>query len=176
MGNSNSGRWHNYEKKKTVEECCILDIHRLVQEKMLRPGVQHHGTYTLSCTTRRENSISLDFHVNTLDPSNAQLQLFYLCSLTGKFITSRIDLQLTLAYFGECMWYFSCPIIVYGSLCARRSRKLYLPPGEQLFGCRHCHQLTYLSCQESHKYDRVYAELATQYDAATVVYLKHSLR
>ena len=28
------------------------------------------------------------------------------------------------------------------------------------FGCRHCYDLTYLSCQESHKYDRMYAQLA----------------
>jgi hypothetical protein len=29
--------------------------------------------------------------------------------------------------------------------------KLYLP--RRYFGCRHCHGLTYTSCQESHKFD-----------------------
>jgi hypothetical protein len=32
---------------------------------------------------------------------------------------------------------------------------LYLPPGGEVFGCRHCYGLTYESCQQSHKYDRV---------------------
>jgi hypothetical protein len=32
-------------------------------------------------------------------------------------------------------------------------RKLYLPGGGKHFGCRHCYDLTYTSCQESHKYD-----------------------
>jgi hypothetical protein len=32
--------------------------------------------------------------------------------------------------------------------------KLYLPPGGKFFGCRQCYDLTYESCQRSHKYDR----------------------
>jgi hypothetical protein len=31
--------------------------------------------------------------------------------------------------------------------------KLHLPPGGRYFGCRHCYDLTYTSCQESRKYD-----------------------
>jgi hypothetical protein len=47
---------------------------------------------------------------------------------------------------------------------------LYLPPRARYFGCRHCHDLTYTSCQESHKYDGVYRRLAasTGYDLDTV--------
>jgi hypothetical protein len=29
--------------------------------------------------------------------------------------------------------------------------KLYLPPPARYFGCRHCHDLTYTSCQEHDK-------------------------
>ena len=37
-------------------------------------------------------------------------------------------------------------------------------------GCRRCHDLTYTSCQDSHKYDRVWRLLAgdTGYDPQTV--------
>jgi hypothetical protein len=31
--------------------------------------------------------------------------------------------------------------------------KLYLPPHARYFGCRHCHELTYTSCQKTRKYD-----------------------
>jgi hypothetical protein len=48
--------------------------------------------------------------------------------------------------------------------------KLYLPPGGRYFGCRHCYNLTYTSCQESRKYDSAFRFLAndTGYDFATV--------
>src|SRR5262249_22549062 len=48
--------------------------------------------------------------------------------------------------------------------------KLYLPPPARYFGCRICHGLTYTSCQESHKYDRLYREAAQRLgiDAADV--------
>ncbi len=38
--------------------------------------------------------------------------------------------------------------------CGRRCGKLYLPPGGRDFGCWTCYDLTYTSCQESHKHDR----------------------
>jgi hypothetical protein len=38
--------------------------------------------------------------------------------------------------------------------------KLYLPPGAGYYGCRHCHELTYTSCQESHQYDSLYRFMA----------------
>ena len=52
----------------------------------------------------------------------------------------------------------------------RRVRKLYLPPRGRYFGCRQCHDLTYTSCQESHKDDRAYRMLAgrTGYTPAEV--------
>jgi len=36
-------------------------------------------------------------------------------------------------------------------MCGRRVAKLYLPRGARYFGCRHCYDLTYLSCQRSDK-------------------------
>jgi hypothetical protein len=42
-------------------------------------------------------------------------------------------------------------LVVSGSPCYRRVGKLYLPPGGRYFGCRHCYDLTYTSCQEHDK-------------------------
>jgi hypothetical protein len=42
---------------------------------------------------------------------------------------------------GERRW-FCCPI------CERRVGGLYLPPGQEYFACRHCHNLDYL-CRHS---------------------------
>jgi hypothetical protein len=38
--------------------------------------------------------------------------------------------------------------------------KLFSPPGERYFGCRHCHDLTYTTCQRSHVDDRVFRPIA----------------
>ena len=40
-------------------------------------------------------------------------------------------------------WWMSCPAQINGEACSRRSGTLYLPPGEQFFACRHCHDLAY---------------------------------
>ena len=44
-------------------------------------------------------------------------------------------------------------------LGGRRAGKLYLPSVARYFGCRRCYDLTYRSCQESHKFDTMWAEL-----------------
>jgi hypothetical protein len=48
--------------------------------------------------------------------------------------------------------------------------KLYLPPGDSYFGCRHCHALAYTSCQESGRFTGLfrYQAASTGYDVATV--------
>jgi hypothetical protein len=40
-------------------------------------------------------------------------------------------------------------LIEDGSACKRRVKKLFLPPGEDYFGCRECYSLTYESAQSN---------------------------
>ena len=44
-------------------------------------------------------------------------------------------------------WWFICPLIKDGIACNRRVLKLYIGGGKY-FGCRHCYELTYQSCQK----------------------------
>jgi len=69
-------------------------------------------------------------------------------------------LQTTPTAIGGMRWWFTCALLVSGRSCGRRVSKLCLPPGSRYFGCRRCHDLTYASCQESHKYDRLFRSLA----------------
>ena len=71
-------------------------------------------------------------------------------------VTSQ-DIQITTTpcFYGGVRHWFLCPATVDGVLCENRVGVLYLPPAGKLFGCRHCYGLTYESCQQSHKYDRV---------------------
>jgi len=54
---------------------------------------------------------------------------------------------------GTRIW-FACPN------CAQTVGILHLPPGGSEFACRRCHNLTYRSCQESHRYDRAIRKTA----------------
>jgi hypothetical protein len=55
----------------------------------------------------------------------------------------------TQCHFGGKRPYFTCPGVVNGESCMRRVAKLYKPPAGHYFLCRHCHNLTYRSCNES---------------------------
>ena len=56
--------------------------------------------------------------------------------LTGR-VEATIALTTTVLHSGGLRWWFVCP------RCDRRAAKLYLPPGEQQFGCRMCYDLVY---------------------------------
>jgi len=73
-----------------------------------------------------------------------------------------VGLTTTPLPWGGVRWWFVCPLVVSGQACGRRVGKLYLPPGGRYFGCRHCYDLTYTSCQESHKFDGLYRMLAAE--------------
>src|SRR5262249_25845614 len=61
---------------------------------------------------------------------------------------------------GGLRWWFVCPLEADGRPCGRRVRKLYLPAGATLFGCRHCHRLSYTSSQRSRYDEPVFRRLA----------------
>jgi hypothetical protein len=50
--------------------------------------------------------------------------------------------------------------MLHGEECGRWVGKLYRPPGGRYFACRHCLDLTYVSCQKSHRYDGLFALVA----------------
>lgn len=85
------------------------------------------------------------------------LLLFYSPTRVGNEgeISQRVNLMTTQPNFGGVRHWLSCPLLVEGKPCGHRVSKLYLPPAENRFGCRECHNLIYRSSQQSHQYDRV---------------------
>jgi hypothetical protein len=107
----------------------------------------------------------LDYEADTLDPADAAVHLWY-CPCNPTMATGereenyRVPLTSTLPFFGGRRWWWTCPLTINGRACGRRVAKLHLPPGGRLFGCRVCHGLTFRSCQESHRHDRLFRLLA----------------
>lgn len=59
-----------------------------------------------------------------------------------------IHLTRTKPHLGGTRFWFKCPITQSGKECGRRVRKLFLPPGARIFGCRTCYYLTFESAQK----------------------------
>jgi hypothetical protein len=159
-GSGNYFHWWRSSKKTPVEECRSLDANRWTREGILKAGVHHSG---LRCwfrdAQRTERTSSIGYEVNTLaDPP--WLRLHYTFTERQEHVDYQFELSATQPRFGGLRWWFICPLVVNGRPCSHRVGKLYLPPGGRYFGCRHCHRLTYTSCQESHKYDSLYRHVA----------------
>lgn len=160
MGNYRSGRWRDYEKKITVENCSdVLDIRLWTRKNLLQPGT--HRSHTITPSWAAQDTTSMTIEVNTLDMTFPWIRVFYFSHDPHELITYRIFLQTTAPYFGGLRWWFTCPVSANDIPCQRRVSRLYRPSGARYYACRACHQLTYTSCQVSHKYDKVYQWLAT---------------
>lgn len=61
----------------------------------------------------------------------------------------RVPLKYTDCNFGGKRPWFRCPGVVDGKHCNQRVGKLYQPPREDLFLCRHCYDLGYTSNRTS---------------------------
>lgn len=160
MGGWGSGRWQSHTKKDTVEECRVLSIARWMQEGVLQPGSRRYGSWAWTNASTGEQVASIGYELNTTDMTAPAVRLFYTLTRAQERLDYAVPLRTTLPHFGGVLWWFLCPLSVSGRACRRRVAKLYLPLGGRYFGCRHCYDLTYDSCQESHKYSRVLAMVA----------------
>ncbi|MDP9375271.1 MAG: hypothetical protein M3Q65_23040 [Chloroflexota bacterium] len=167
MGGYGSGRWGAHTKRAVVEECLVLDIDDLARRHVLARHQLWHRLGWHDAATGRETA-SLEVCATSDEGGRTALLLRYAEHRPGRRdeVHEWVPLQATRPRFGGVRWWLTCPLAVGGRPCNRRVRKLYYPPGRRYFGCRHCHRLTYRSCQESHVYDRLAAQLARRFPGA----------
>ena len=158
MGGYGSGP--NCCSKQTVESCRCIDVNRWIREGIIAEGIIRRGGWVWRDAYTEEQTASIGYEVNTIHYSDPWVRLFYTFSESKREVDYRIHLQRMPVHFGGIRWWFTCPLVVGGRSCNRRVGKLYLPPGGIYYGCRHCYNLTYTSCQESRKYDSLFRKLA----------------
>jgi hypothetical protein len=152
MGGSGSGNWWRWQgKKSTVEESLVVGM------KEIRKRLSHGTTGTFTWTWASGNKCSIGYFV-TWNFDAPTVTLHYRWNDTED-VRIPVRLSKTPTQFDGQRWWFICPLIVRGLPCNRRVGKLYLPPGARYFGCRKCHDLTYRSCQEAHKAERLFGRL-----------------
>jgi len=95
---------------------------------------------------------------------------------TKQETSQLVYLDTTRPFFGGTRPWFICPIESGSEPCGRRVGILYLPPNASHFGCRACWDLTYASCRASHRYDRMFEELARLKPGATAASMRDFLQ
>jgi hypothetical protein len=156
MGGLGSGYFHQSRrmgKKTVVEDCLGLDANFWKRKGILKGNVRHIGEWIWPYAPG--GSLRVRYDVNTLDMAAPSLHLSYLwmwpATKKQESLNYCVRLTTTQPRFGRLRWWFLCPAIVSECACNLRVGKMYLPPGGRYFCCRHCHQLSYKSCQEHNK-------------------------
>ncbi len=175
MGGSGSTRWGCHSKKDTVEDCTVFSIGTMVRNRLIVAGQQRSGSLVWRNSYTGEERSSIGYEANTLDDHASWLRLFYTRTRNQEKVDYRIIIEMTRPHFGGARWWFICPLVRHGKPCTRRASKLYLPPGGHYFGCRQCYDLTYESCQESHKTDALFASIARSIPGLTSADVKQAL-
>lgn len=157
MGNWNSGRWHNYKKKRVVGDCVILKSDLLNESQYFHGDRSwlHSGGCLGSFKSDYGEEVSFSFHdlADKEDGCTILYTSYFKTNCRGQrslreLLSTELDVT-TLVSGGLRVWW-KCP------QCGIRVRNLYSPPGPHTFACRDCHDLTYKSCQESHNWEERY--------------------
>ena len=142
MGGFGSGLWDRDDRKRLVENTLCLDINYLARRQLLTTEPAPIGWRTNSDMVRARVCIG----------ENPREPMLFLLDDGGEML-GGIPLQSTEQRLGGRRWWLCC------CLCGRRAAKLYQPRGEVNWGCRTCYRLTYRSCREAHRGERLRASL-----------------
>jgi hypothetical protein len=151
MGGQGSGSWYRWNKKNTVNDGLSLDINQLIRDGLIMRDYAA-GSLRWQNTNTGEETASIGFFLEPLGEDGLTMRLHYTRTVRNgekENLNYSIVIQTTRPNYGGRRYWFTCPLKVNDWPCRRRVGKLYLPPGGKYFGCRHCYNLTYKSCQES---------------------------
>ena len=147
MGGYGSSRWNDHTPKRTVESALTLNVMRLIGRIIPREAVALGAAYRTKIVWRM-NGQEIGWISCELRHASGTPYLVLSYTTGGKQQLYNVGLVSTPCQFGGMRLWFQCPH------CGRRAGCIFLPPGEHIFACRHCHGLTYTSAKEAHASDR----------------------
>ena len=164
MGGPGSGSWYRYNSRSTVEDYRELTMRHLAPAlaSVLAGEVERYPV-PIAWYRGSEKTASILVIAEKLRDRWPALRLVYSTSRYGgekehhDYHVLATSTPSNLPGNAGRRWWFICPLVVNGRACGRRVAKLY---GGALFGCRHCHNLSYRSCNESHQLERMARSLA----------------
>lgn len=156
MGGFGSGNFNRREERKTTVEEAIwigmCDFRDEIFDGAAGSFIRGRGREAIP----RGRYITIAYRVAWENEPTITLQY---PGPRGEEVELPILVHSTPTQFGGERWWFSCPATPGGVTCDRRVSKLFLPPGEEDFGCSICHNLTYLSSREAHRDEREFARM-----------------
>jgi hypothetical protein len=167
MGGYGSGRWGTSKPnaKTLADGCLALDIKLLVKAGVVRPNVDHRGSWEWRKSPEDvKPSSRISFEAKT-GGSGGTLWLRYSVTVRraeGEPVPESMDYPVALVTTslpsGGRRWWFFCRAYKkkVKEPCGRRVGKLFLPHGGRIFACRHCYELAYESSRRSHKGSRMW--------------------
>ena len=151
MGGFGSGDWADAATRKITAELCMTISVKSLKDQGFFAQNKTGAIEWLNGFGERIGHVQIQSFVSG-NGYKTRLELTVRGCVTS---SQRIGLTRTACNYGGWRWWFVCPVVKDEVYCGNRVGKLYLPPGGKFFGCRQCYDLTYESCQRSHKYDRV---------------------
>jgi hypothetical protein len=135
--------------KGVAEDCFKLSIFEMRQHGFF---TKYYGGSVTRLTDGQRSSITAQ--LEPVSQEGLQLRLLYTQTnhTTGEKqeFNYIVNLVSTPCNFGELRYWFLCPLIKNGFKCNRRVGVLY--KGGDYFGCRHCYNLSYRSCNENPRF------------------------
>ena len=137
----------------TVSDCLAFDAVLLRQTGVFKslPGTQ----YVYEWRRASRSDCKMSYTVIEVPAVAMALGLDYFVSdersMTKQRMGYVVKVTSTGCRLGGRRFWLRCPMQRNGVPCDREVLRLYLPPGGLMFGCRHCHNLTYRSCQDHDK-------------------------
>jgi hypothetical protein len=132
MGGLMSTRWGDHRKRGVVEDCLVIDAHELARQGRRATLLSYHG----------HRLFFIRYCIESAPGDGEPFQVTL--DLAERAGIQVVPIEITHPHFGGMRWWFNCP------QCAKRCKKLYLPPRQWEIACRLCHNLTYTSSQAAH--------------------------
>lgn len=128
-------------KKSTVEDSLKIDMKNFARDvDLTSPST---GYTSWKSNLGKEDRVG--WQVN---PEHSVRLIYTITKASGekKSFDYEVLIETTPCHYGGERWWFLCPV------CFRRCRIIYQPPGQSIFACRICHDLSYRSRQEGKNY------------------------
>ena len=91
MGGYGSGRWGTHTKNYIAEECLMLNVDKLVRDRLLRPGFHAFGSFVWSVKSTGREISRCAYEFDMLRPADAWLRLTYTTSNIKEQVSYRVN-------------------------------------------------------------------------------------
>ena len=142
-------RWTD---RLTVEVCQWIDIQAMHRDGVLvSPPGTRWAVLWKDADGKAESTLGYSVVANPRGGIALRIDAMPTDGHLGSDFTYLIEIATSRPRFGGRRYWFRCPAVRDGTPCGKRVGRLYLPPGQQIFACRVCYNLTYWTVQTRDK-------------------------